>query len=103
MALPDVTELQARCAVLEGIGEHFPEGSTEREAVRTAALAMHYVCHVETQAKFQSWVESWTLPPTALQVLHAKLAGIDELPHALLDDTLREVEQLLERLRNKRA
>ena len=99
----DLTNLEAHCAVLERISAGFAEGSEERGAILVAAQAMHYVRHEETRAKFRAWVDSWTQPPTALQVLNAKLAGIDELPHELLDDTLREVEQLMEKLRQRRA
>lgn len=100
---PDVTNLEAHCAVLQRIAAGFAEGSEERAALVVAAQALHYVRHAETRAKFQAWVESWTRPPTALQVLNAKLADIDDLPHELLDDTLREVEQLMEKLRQRRA
>ena len=103
MTIPDMSDLEGKCAVLERIASSFPEGSPEREAVGTAAHAMRYISHVETQAKFRSWVDGWTQPPTALQVLNAKLAGIEDLPHELLDDTMREVEQLMERLREKRT
>ncbi len=100
---PDVTNLEAHCAALQRIAAGFAEGSEERAALVAAAQALHYVRHEATRAKFQAWVESWTAPPTALQVLNAKLAGIDDLPHELLDDTLREVEQLMERLRQRRT
>lgn len=101
--IPDVKNLEAHCAVLERIAAGFAEGSEEKAAILCAAQAMHYVRHAETQAKFQAWVDSWTRPPTALQILNAKLAGIDDLPHELLDDTLREVEQLMEKLRQRRT
>lgn len=103
MALPDMTNLDSKCAVLEKIAMSFPKGSAEREAVYTAAHAIRYVSRLEIQSKFRTWVEGWTKPPTALQVLSAKLAGIDDLPHELLDDTMREVEVLMERLRQKRT
>lgn len=99
----DVKNLEAHCAVLELIAAGFAEGSKERAAIHAAAQALNFVRHEETRAKFQAWVDSWTEPPTALQVLNAKLAGIDDLPHELLDDTLREVEQLMEKLRQRRA
>jgi len=102
MTLPDITDLEGKCAILETVAKSYPEGSSEREAINTAVHAMHYVAAVETQAKFQSWVNSWIQPPTALQILNAKLAGIEDIPHELLNDTLREVEQLMERLRQKR-
>lgn len=100
---PDVTNLESYCVVLEAIAADFAEGSDERAAILAGTQALHYVRHEETRAKFQAWVDSWTEPPTALQVLNAKLAGIDDLPHALLDDTLREVEQLMEKLRQRRT
>lgn len=103
MTLPEMTDLEGKCAVLERIAESFPDGSAEREAVYTAAHAMHYVSQMETHAEFRTWVEGWTQPPTALQVLNAKLNGIEDLPHELLDETMREVEQLMERLRHKRT
>jgi len=103
MTLPKLDDLAGKCAVLERIAKSFPDGSVEGEAIYTAAHAMRYVSHVEIQAKFQTWVEGWTQPPTALQVLQAKLAGIEDLPHELLDDTMREVERLMEHLRHKRT
>jgi hypothetical protein len=99
MAKPDMTDLESKCGVLERIANNFPDGTPERDAIDTAAYAMHYVSHLETQAKFRIWVESWTQPPTALQILNAKLAGIEDLPHELMDDTMREIEHLMERLR----
>jgi hypothetical protein len=99
----DLSDFEGKCAILECIANSYPDGSPEREAVYTAAQAMHYVSHIDTQKQFRAWVDSWILPPTALQVLHAKLAGIEELPHELMDETMREVEQLMERLRQKRT
>jgi hypothetical protein len=101
--LPDLNDLEAHCAVLERIADAYAEGSSERAAVLAAAHALHYVRHAETQAKFREWVASWSKPPTALQVLQAKLAGIDDLPHELLDESMRDVERLMEKLRHARA
>ena len=101
--LPNMNDLEDKCAILEKLADSYPENSPERDAVYTAAHAMRYVSHVDTQAKFRTWVESWTKPPTALQVLNAKLAGIEDLPHELLDESMREVEQLMERLRHKHS
>lgn len=98
-----MTDLERKCAILEKIANSFPVGSSEYEAIFTAAHAMRYVSHVDTQAKFRTWVEGWTQPPTALQVLNAKLAGIEDLPHELTDETLREIERLMERLRQQRT
>lgn len=95
--------LEAHCAVLERIAKGYPEDSPERAAIVGAAQAMHYVCHTEAQAKFRDWVASWTEPPTALQVLQAKLAGVDDLPHELLDESMVEVDRLFERLRHRRT
>jgi hypothetical protein len=103
MTIPDMSDLDDKCAILERIANGYPDGSPERGAVYTAAHAMRYANQMETQAKFRSWVEGWSAPPTALQVLNAKLAGIEDLPHELLDETMREVELLMERLRTKRT
>ncbi len=100
--VPSRTDLELHCAVLERIADGYADGSPEREAVFAAAQALHYVRHAETQAKFRDWVATWTEPPTALQVLMAKLAGVD-LPHELLDESMRDVEQLMEKLRSARA
>lgn len=101
--VPDRTDIEVHCAVLGRIAEGYPAGSPEREAVFAAAQALHYVRHAETQAKFRDWVATWTEPPTALQVLMAKLAGVDDLPHELLDESMRDVERLMETLRDARA
>ncbi len=97
-----MTDLESKSALLEQIANSYPEDSPEREAVFTAAHAMRYVSHVEVQEKFRLWVNNWTQPPTALQVLNAKLAGVETIPHELLNETLQEVEQLMEHLRKKR-
>ncbi len=102
MTIPDMSDLEGKCAVLEKIAMSYPDGSPEREAVYAAAHALHYVSHLNTQAHFRQWIDSCTKPLTALQVLQAKLAGIEDLPHELLDDTMREIEQLMERLHQKR-
>ena len=96
-------DLEGKCATLEEIASQYAEGSPESDALFTAAHAMHFVSHLETQEKFRSWVASWTEPPTALQVLQAKLAGIEDLPHELMDDSMLEVERLIERLRQQRT
>ena len=96
-------DLEAKCETLEKVAGQFAERSPERDAIFTAAHAMRFVSHLETQEKFRSWVASWTEPPTALQVLQAKLAGIEDLPHELMDDSMLEVEQLMERLRKQRS
>lgn len=101
--VPDLDHLEAHCAVLERIANNYPDGSAERAAVFAAAQALHFARHVDNQIKFRTWVDSWTKPPTALEVLHAKLAGIDDLPHELMDDSMRQIEQVLEQLRHKRA
>ena len=101
--LAEFQNLEAHCAILEKIANNFPEDSPERAAIFAATHAMHYVIHADTQEKFRAWVSSWTQPPTALQILNAKLAGIEDLPHELLDESMREVEQLMEKLRHKRA
>ncbi len=103
MTTPAITDLLIKCAIVENIAKNFPEGSAEQQALAAAAHAMQYVSHAETQAKFRAWLADWTQPLTALQVLNAKLAGIDDLPHELMDETMREVEQLMERLRTKRT
>jgi hypothetical protein len=101
--LPDLENFEAHCAVLERLASAYPEDSPERAAIYAAAHAMHFASQAETRAKFREWVASWTKPPTALEVLWAKLAGVEDLPHELLDDTLREVERLMEKLRQARA
>ena len=103
MKAPDMSDLEGKCAILERIANSYPDGSPEREAIYTAAQAMQYVSQMKTRAKFEHWVEGWTAPPTALQVLNAQLAGIEDLPHELMDDAMREIEQLMERLRKKRT
>ena len=100
--LPEFQNLEAHCAILEKIAKSYPEDSPERAAIFVAAHAMRYVSHEDTQKKFQAWVDSWTLPPTALQVLNAKLAGIEDLPHELLGESMREVEQLMDKLSHTR-
>ena len=101
MTIPNLNDLESKCAILEKIADAFPPDSPERDAIFTAAQALHYVRTTNTQAEFKRWVDNWTQPPTALQVLQAKLNGID-LPHELTDQTMREVEQALERLRTLR-
>jgi hypothetical protein len=99
---PDVTNLESKLEILGTVAEQYPEDSPEQSALAAAAHALMFVQHVETVAKFQRWVSEFTQPPTALQVLHCKLAGVD-CPHELLDESTREVEALMERLRHKRA
>ena len=85
------------------ISKAYPDGSPERQAIFTAAEGMAFVQRESNKAKFRAWVDSWTKPPTALQVLNAKLAGIEDLPHELMDESMREIEQLMEKLRHKRT
>lgn len=103
MTLPNMGDLEGKCATLEKLASQFAETSPEHDAISAAAHAMRFVSHLETQEKFRSWVASWTEPPTALQVLQAKLAGIEDLPHELMDDSMLEVERLMERLRQQRT
>lgn len=103
MTAPEMTDWEDKCSVLERIAGNYPADSAEYEAILIAAQALHFVNHLETQAKFRAWMDCLNKPLSALQILHAKLAGIDDLPHELVDDTLREVEQVLERLRHKRT
>jgi len=100
---PDLDRIEEHCAVLERLASEHPEGSPEHAAILAAAHAMHFVRHAETQIRFREWVASWSEPPTALEVLQAKLAGIEDLPHELLDDSMRDVERLMEKLRHARA
>lgn len=101
--IPDFGELDDKCEILEKIAKSHPKGSPERDAVTLAAWAMHYVNHVEQRDEFRNWLEKLDKPLTALQILHAKLAGIDDLPHELSDETMREIDSLMERLRNMRS
>ena len=100
---PDVKNIEAQCEILGRISEAYSPGSPERQALFTAAEAMSFVLKEDNKAKFRAWVDSCTKPPTALQVLNAKLAGIEDLPHELMDDSLREIEQLMEKLRHQRT
>ena len=100
---PDLDRIDEHCAVLERLASEHPEGSPEHAAIFAAAHAMHFVRHAETRLRFREWVASWSEPPTALQVLQAKLAGVEDLPHELLDESMRDVERLMEKLRQARA
>ncbi len=99
--LPDLDNLESHLSTLETLAKKYRKSSPERAAIFAAAHALRYVQDLDTKAKFQAWVDGWTQPPTALQVLHAKLAGI-KVPHELLDEILQEVEQIFERLRHLR-
>jgi hypothetical protein len=101
--LPELANFEAHCATLERIADSYPEGSPERSAIFAAVHALHFARHIDNNTKFRAWVDSWAKPPTALQVLNAKLAGIDDLPHELMDESMREIDQLMEKLRHKRA
>ena len=100
---PDLDGIQEHCAVLERLAAEHPEGSPEHAALFAAAHAMYFVSHAETLVQFREWVASWSKPPTGLQVLMAKYAGVEVLPHELLDESMRDVESLLEKLRNART
>jgi hypothetical protein len=96
-------QLEEHFAMLEQLADNYAEGSPENSALLVAAQALAYLKRSEVETKFQEWVRSWKSPPTALQVLYAKLMGVDDFPHDLLDDSMKEVEQLMERLKRLRS
>jgi hypothetical protein len=99
---PDFEAIERHARTLETIAAGHPADTPEHQALVAAAQALYFVKHTETEAKFRAWVAGWSKPPTALQVLHAKLIGIEDFPNELLDETLRDVERLMERLRHLR-
>jgi hypothetical protein len=71
-----MTELEAKREVLGRMAQQYPPDAPEQSALMAAAFALHFVVLSESLVKFQEWVGEHTEPPTALQVVHAKLAGI---------------------------
>jgi hypothetical protein len=100
--IPKINNLEETLKALQRICERYPKDSQERGAIHTASLAIRYVSHLDTKSQFEEWVNSLSLPLTALQVMHMKLCGIDDIPHELMDETLQEIEQLMERMRHIR-
>jgi len=98
----DIKKLHKHAEVLGPIAENYPKKSKESAALIAAAHALWYVLTVENKKDFETYLRNLTLPATALQIMHAKLCGIKDLPHELTDETLREVEAALERLRTTR-
>jgi hypothetical protein len=74
-------DLDSTLEILQALARQHAEGSPEEEALRNAAQALLYVRQAEVEAKFRDWLAELDRP-TALQVLHAKLMGI-EIPHEL--------------------
>jgi hypothetical protein len=99
----DFEKLEEYCAILEKVAKSYPRESPEHAAVFAAAWALNYVQRERSKEGFRTWIETLTRPLTALEILHSKLAGVDDLPHELLDESMREVEQLMEKLRHKRT
>ena len=100
--IPEIGDLSARIKTLDSIADKFMESTPEHEAIIVACHPMEFVSRLATRSRFQKWLDNHNLPLTALDILHAKLAGIDDLPHELLDETMIEIESLLERLRHTR-
>ena len=101
MNRPDLSDLETKCHLLGQIAERYQSNSPEELAILAAAHALQYIQHLKLRDDFQSWVDRFQQPPTALQVLHARLAGV-KIPHELLEESVREIDQVLERLQFKR-
>lgn len=93
-----IDDFSRHVSTLEEMAGAFQEGSPEAAALLTAVQALIFVQNIDTKAKFQQWVNNLTQPPTALQILYARLAGVDDIPHELLDETLCEIDQLMKRM-----
>jgi hypothetical protein len=98
----DIKKIEQHANTLGQIAENYSKNSKEATALFAAAHALWYGLHRENRKSFEEYLRNLDEPPTALQILHAKLCGIEDLPHELTDETLREVEAALERLRTTR-
>ncbi|MFN0198779.1 MAG: hypothetical protein ACKVT0_18685 [Planctomycetaceae bacterium] len=97
----NTTNIEAVRATLGEIAGQYPTKSKEQDALLSAAMALEFVHSMNVVEKYRTWLNNMNKPPTALQVLHAKLMGID-IPHELLDKTMLEVEGLMEQIKNTR-
>ena len=98
--VPDVDEdLGLHLEMLVSIAEAHGWDSPEGKAIWMAREAILYVSQLSTKRRYEEWLLKRTQPFSAIEILNAKLCGIEDLPHELLDDTMIEIEAVLERLR----
>lgn len=100
---PDVTNLESYCVVLEAIAADFAEGSDERGAILAGTQALHYVRHAGDARQVSGLGRFLDAAADRAPGFERQAGGHRRSADALLDDTLREVEQLMEKLRQRRT
>ena len=96
----DSTTIEGMLQTLGTLAGQHAESSPEKVALRTAAQALVYVQQAEVETRFREYLAGVARPLTALEVVHAKLMGV-EVPHHLNNETLREIDAVLEKLRHR--
>lgn len=88
--------------ILQKIAANYPEESDEHKTLLKAARSLEYLAGKNLEKDFRRYIENLKKPPGALDLVYAKLCGIElspELSNERIADIDKDINQLVEKLK----